>query len=186
MACSSSDIRPTLPSIHDLRLPDIRYASGRSQVPASHALDESHELPTLMPLDFGCTWSRARQSSVSSTTSSCTTSSCTTSSRAVSPSDIIPSSSRPSPYLPPSGFRLVHSTFDDADALVIIPPSTSRKFSPAYDDKSPANNAILLVGPAMERVRRSHGHLSNGVRVHPYRIAAPSHRRSSTSSSSRS
>ncbi|EIW84709.1 hypothetical protein CONPUDRAFT_69731 [Coniophora puteana RWD-64-598 SS2] len=63
--------------------------------------------------------------------------------------------------------RLVPSTLALADAVVIVPPAPSTASSAAI---GPIQTPLLLVGPALERLRCPQRQLSKGARIHPYRI----------------
>ncbi|KAI0346377.1 hypothetical protein BDW22DRAFT_1352434 [Trametopsis cervina] len=184
-ACTSSSvIRPMLPPLHTLGLPTLQDFNDRSP----SGLDDS---PTPMPRDF-IRWHRARQSSISSTTSSCTS---TTSTE--TPLNAIPVCNRDSPTPPPNhvstnSFSLVLTSFEKANAFVVVPPPqqyvpgisslarASASVSPSKP-KSRRNQALLLVGPAVEYLRHPRMRIAKGARVHPYRIVPNTPKRSSTS-----
>ncbi|KAI0697032.1 hypothetical protein BC835DRAFT_804535 [Cytidiella melzeri] len=181
----SSIIRPMLPPLHTLGLPTMLENDDYS----SREADDS---PTPMPKDF-MHWHRARQSSISSTTSSCTTSTSATE----YPPNSSPVFSRDS-ITPPPGrvstntFSLVLTSFDKANAFVVVPPAqphvpnisslsrTNASISPSKP-KSRRNQALLLVGPAVEYLRHPRMRIAKGARVHPYRIVPNTQQRSSTS-----
>ncbi|OCH89200.1 hypothetical protein OBBRIDRAFT_32973 [Obba rivulosa] len=182
-----NDTRPTLPSIHTLSLPDIRRR------PKVDDLNDFDDLPTQRISRPRALYARPRNPSVSSEVSS--------SSRASSPTDTLPSAVPSFPF-PGSNFSLVPTTFEHANAVVVVPPPSllpasdgsyrSRSPTPATPtspvDTARRGKAFLVVGQAMEQLRHSQRRLAQGARVHPYRIVAraPNSRRASTSSSASS
>lgn len=66
------------------------------------------------------------------------------------------------PYAPQK-LRLVPATLENADAVVVIPPSLP---TPQGCQPQP----LLLVGPALQRFRHPNRRLAKGARVHPYQI----------------
>ncbi|KAH9946882.1 hypothetical protein B0H21DRAFT_741445 [Amylocystis lapponica] len=134
-------------------------------------------------MDLDSDTARPRQTSVSSSVSSRTASS----SRPVSPSDSTTTDPRPMP-----NFSLVRTTFDKANALIVVGPlaaldASSRSPSPTTSpaDRSRRGQAFLLIGPAMEQLRHPQRRLAKGARVHPYRIVpGRTARRTSSSSTS--
>ncbi|KAH0826670.1 hypothetical protein J3R83DRAFT_5058 [Lanmaoa asiatica] len=81
----------------------------------------------------------------------------------------MPASTPTTPF-PTRKIRLVPTSFENADAVVLIsPPSASN---------TPSPQPLLLVGPALQRLRHPQRQLAKGARLHPYRIArGPSDRR---------
>ncbi|KAI0935120.1 hypothetical protein AcV7_004014 [Taiwanofungus camphoratus] len=180
------DTRPTLPPIHTLGLP---YMSPIG-VPNLHDFHDPNDFSNIVPADVNRDWSRSRQTSVSSTLSSGASSS-----RSVSPCDAQPSSLRSSFTASFPGFSLVRTTFDNANAIIVVPPPIAPHTSDDSDgspssptlpplDNSERGKAFLLVGPAVEHLRHPQRRITKGARMHPYRITRRSSRRASTSSTS--
>ncbi|KIY47852.1 hypothetical protein FISHEDRAFT_74193 [Fistulina hepatica ATCC 64428] len=72
----------------------------------------------------------------------------------------------PSSCIPPSlRLRMVPSSLEEADAVVLIQSSSC--------GVSASTPPLLLVGPAMQRLRHPNRPLTKGARVHPYKIARP-------------
>ncbi|KAG2341653.1 hypothetical protein BDR05DRAFT_965069 [Suillus weaverae] len=172
---SSASVRPTLPPLHTLHLP-----RGKTQLPRT--LHDSYELkrqvPRLrMPSSQYAHSRQNRQVSISSSTSS----------RTPSPT---PSPLSPSPSSTSGGqstkIRLVPTTFEHADAFVVIPAPDAPHVHPlsgVTNLKQPAQ-PLLLVGPALQRLRHPQRQLAKGARLHPYRIVrSPADRRFSIASS---
>lgn len=117
-----------------------------------------------------------RQVSISSSTSS------RTSSPTPSP---LSSSSSPTSGGQSTKIRLVPTTFEHADAIVVIPAPDAPHVHPlsgVTDLKQPAQ-PLLLVGPALQRLRQPQRQLAKGARLHPYRILrSPADRRFSIAS----
>lgn len=86
------------------------------------------------------------------------------------------------PYLPASKFTLTSTTFEDADALVLVLPPINNK----SDGAPTRRKTLLLVGPSMERVCRSRHKLGKEYRLHPYRMVLRPARSSSTPSATNS
>lgn len=138
-------------------------------------------------------WHRNRQSSVSSTSSSCTTFTSTTEYQRTSS----PILDRETPTPPPArvmanGFSLVLTSFDKANAFVVVPPaqpyvpgisnlSRAKASTISTRPKSRRNQALLLVGPAVEHLRQSRMRIAKGARIHPYCIVSNARRNTSTS-----
>ena len=81
------------------------------------------------------------------------------------------------PDRPRRGYRLVLSTLDDADALLIVPESgentaASGPNSQNVPPKPKMGRGYLLVGEAMHLHLRQKKTLK-GARVHPYRFVSP-------------
>lgn len=71
-----------------------------------------------------------------------------------------------------SRYRLVRSTFENADAVLIVPPP-SAPFVPPLSSiaRAPKGQGLLLVGEAMhQHLRHPQRNLAKGARMHPYRI----------------
>lgn len=69
--------------------------------------------------------------------------------------------------------RLVYTSFENADAVLLVEPPSAPNTRPPQP--------LLLVGPALQRLRRRQRPLVKGTRVHPYRIdRGPSDRRPPT------
>ncbi|KAG6333938.1 hypothetical protein ID866_5149 [Astraeus odoratus] len=62
----------------------------------------------------------------------------------------------------PQKFRLLPTTLENADAIVLVLPPTT--------PHAPQPEPLLLMGPALQRFRQPHRRLTRGTRVHPYRI----------------
>lgn len=174
------DTRPTLPSIHTLSLPDIR------RPPRVDDLDD--DLPTPRISRTPSQQHQSRNASLSSEVSS---------SRSSSPTDAVPTAT-PSPTFPfpGSNFCLRRTTFENADAFVVIPPpslspsettgSQSPTSTSSPTEATRRGQAFLVVGEAMEQLRHPQRRLVRGARIHPYRIVArgPARRASTSSSTS--
>ncbi|KAG1849979.1 hypothetical protein F4604DRAFT_1809745 [Suillus subluteus] len=161
---SSASIRPTLPPLHSLNLP----RALKTQPPRIDALHDSYELkrqiPRLhIPSSQYSHSHKNRQVSISSSTSS----------RTPSPTPSPLSSSRS----PTSGGQstkicLVPTTFEHADAVVVIPDPDAPHLHPlsgVTNLKQPAP-PVLLVGPALQCLRQPQRQIAKGARLHPYRI----------------
>ena len=143
-----------------------------------------------IPLQFNETWPRARQSSVSSTTSSCTSSS-----RASSPTDAGPARRqsitrtvrRHHPYLAGEKYRVVLTDkFEDADAMLVLPlpadaVDENNKPIPEKVKQHKGGKAYLIVGPLAHELRDPQNRARLRAAVHPYRFIP---RSSSTTSNS--
>jgi len=88
---------------------------------------------------------------------------------------------------PGSDVKLVLSSFDEADAFVYVPPSPP---SPSESLHGSKPQALLITGPAVERLRRLQHHVKSvdlkGARLKPYRLTSRQGRHTSASSSSTS
>ncbi|KAF8551660.1 hypothetical protein OG21DRAFT_1512495 [Imleria badia] len=138
--------RPTLPPLHTLDLP-------RGDIPRMH---DSDDLSRWNP------HSNCHQ--------------CTAFPQTPAPC-LRPRTNAPAGTPTPTAFparkiRLVPTSFENADAVVLVlPPSVPN---------APPPQPLLLVGPALARLRHPQGQLARGARVHPYRIARPADRRPPT------
>lgn len=65
--------------------------------------------------------------------------------------------------------RLVPTSFENATAVVLVLTPSS--------PNAPPPKLLLLVGPALARLRHPQRQIANGARIHPYRIARPADRR---------
>ncbi|KAJ7871519.1 hypothetical protein B0H14DRAFT_2570843 [Mycena olivaceomarginata] len=157
---SSSSERPTLPPLHTLNLLPASYAQRRGSSPY-----DSYERPCQRFNVPQHSWSRRRVSTSTSSSTSRTPS--PTPSDASSTSSTSPSSS--------SKLKLVPSSFEDADAIIVIPPPGA----PHVPGTRPGRG-LLLTGPALEHLRHPQRQIAKGTRLHPYRFAG---RRASTASS---
>lgn len=172
---SSASVRPTLPPLHTLCLP-----RGKTQLPRVDALHDSYELKRQIPrLRMPSQHSHSRQNRQVSISSSM-------SSRTPSPTPSpLSSSSSPTSGGQSTKFRLVPTTFEHADAIVVIPAPDAPHVHPlsgVTDLKQPAQ-PLLLVGPALQRLRQPQRQLAKGARLHPYRILrSPADRRFSIAS----
>ena len=132
-----------------------------------------------LPLDFNQSWPRARQSSVSSTTSSCTSSS-----RAASPTEAWPprrqsitrAVRRHHPYLPGDKYRVVLSdNYDSADAMLVLPlpaeaVDENNRPIPEKLKQYRGGKAYLIVGPLAHELRDPQNRARLRAAVHPYRF----------------
>ena len=78
---------------------------------------------------------------------------------------------------PRQGYRLVLSTLDNADALLIVPDPGEQPVAPRRDSQNTPpqtrmGRGYLLVGEAMHLHLRQKKTLK-GARVHPYRFVSP-------------
>lgn len=183
-SASSASVRPTLPPLHTLHLPrgNLKSLKIPGQFTRIDALHDSYELRRQIPrlhipssqYSHSC---QNRQVSISSPTSSCTSSSPT-------PSPF--SSSCPSTSGRQSTkIRLVPTTFEHADAIVVIPAPDAPYVHPLSGVTNPKQPAqpLLLVGPALQRLRQPQRPLAKGARLRPYRIVrSPADRRFSIAS----
>ncbi|KAJ7204780.1 hypothetical protein GGX14DRAFT_569359 [Mycena pura] len=159
-SCTQSE-RPTLPALRTLNL-----------------LPDSYDCLTYArnPNVPHRSWAYPRR--VSTTSSSSTSTSRTPS---PSPSD---ASSSLSPVSPAKSaapkLTLVPSSFDDADAVVVIPP-------PGVPSIPGANGrpgqSLLLMGAALAHLRHPQRQIAKGTRLHPYRFAPRATSRRTSSSS---
>jgi len=170
---SSPSVRPTLPPLHTLDLP-----RGKIQLPRIDELYDSHEFKRQVPRlrvpshEYAHT-RQNRQVSISSSTSS----------RTPSPSSL--SSCCPSTSGRRSTkMRLVPTTFEHADAVVLVLPPDAVHMHPlsGITNLKPAQ-PLLLVGPALQHLRNPQRQMARGARLHPYRIVRnPADRRFSIAS----
>ncbi|KAJ6500399.1 hypothetical protein C8R45DRAFT_977512 [Mycena sanguinolenta] len=148
MLSYSSSERPTLPPLHTLNLLPASYAQRRGSSPY-----DSYERPCQRLNVPQSSWSRRRVSTSSSETS-----------RTPSPtpsgvSSCSSASSNSSPTSPSKKLTLVPSSFEDAQAIVVIPPPGT------------PGQGLLLMGPALEHLRHPQRRIAKGTRLHPYRFA---------------
>ncbi|CAL1699763.1 unnamed protein product [Somion occarium] len=165
MEYPTSPRRPSLPSLQTLCLPiPSRVPAKSDSLPPLNARD-NFKLSTFEDLTR-----RQPMRQLSASSSMTTISSRSPSfSRSPSPSDddndMSPITPPKHPHLPCTKFTLVQSSFDEADAFVLVPPPSDGKSSRGY----------LLVGPTAEKLRRNRETArSNGARIHPYRMV-PGH-----------
>ncbi|KAK7680198.1 hypothetical protein QCA50_016707 [Cerrena zonata] len=157
--------RPTLPPLESLCLPS--FNSKSISLPPVDARDNFK----FSNFESIAARSRMRQASTSSMSSESTITSCTpTLSRSCSPSSsdegTTTSSTPKHPHIPSTKFTLIQSTFDEADAFVVVPPPTSENAS---------SKGFLLVGPTAEKLRRNRDWArAKNARIHPYRMV-PGH-----------
>lgn len=85
---------------------------------------------------------------------------------ACAPQSLTPPQSRPKVPPMPIKLRLAPTTFDNADAIVFVPPALPHARQP---------QALLFVGPALQRLRNPPRPLAKGLRLHPYRIVRRIH-----------
>ncbi|KIJ62141.1 hypothetical protein HYDPIDRAFT_114997 [Hydnomerulius pinastri MD-312] len=159
-ACpASASARPTLPPLHTLDLP-----RGNVQLPRIHELydlDDLSRQTAHLHIPSSLSYGRQRrQLSISSSTTSRTPSPSPT----CEPTPCLrPSTNTPaSASYPAQKIRLVPTTFENADAVVLISPPKA----PHMTQPQP----LLLVGPALQRLRQPQRQLAKGARLHPYRI----------------
>ncbi|KAJ6542276.1 hypothetical protein B0H10DRAFT_1970588 [Mycena sp. CBHHK59/15] len=162
---TSSSERPTLPPLHTLDLP-TPYVQRRPAYDSScPRLNVPH------PSSY-----HRRVSTSSSSTS-----------RTPSPTPSDASSSSPTS---PSKIRLVPSSFEDATAILLIPPPDAPYIPGVISVSAPSpegprsGQGLLLFGSAMERLRHPLRQIAKGARLHPYRVVrvGEGSRRSSMSS----
>ncbi|KAG1776755.1 hypothetical protein EV702DRAFT_1106222 [Suillus placidus] len=163
---SPAFVRPTLPPLHTLDLP-----RGKTQLPRHDSYELKRQIPRLhMPSSQYSHSRQNRQVSISSSTSS----------RTPSPTPSPLSSGGQSTKI-----RLVPTTFEHADAVVVVPAPDAPHVHPlsgVTNLKQPAQ-PLLLVGPALQRMRQPQRQLAKGARLHPYRIVrSPADRRFSIAS----
>ncbi|KAF9266976.1 hypothetical protein L218DRAFT_996504 [Marasmius fiardii PR-910] len=164
--------RPTLPSLHTLDLPTLSPARpGPGTV--SYALYDNGR-------DFQLHRPKPRQFSMSSSRTPSPLSDSTaggknfmTPTAATFPSHLLSQSKRPDLRLIPC------SSIDDADAVVFVPPRSLTL--PAEK-----NQALLLVGPALNQLRHPQRQIAKGARIHPYKFARRADRTQTRSLSSSS
>ncbi|TFK25309.1 hypothetical protein FA15DRAFT_364992 [Coprinopsis marcescibilis] len=176
--------RPTLPSIHTLDLPFMSKAPVESHESYRQSSRSSKHHANAM---------RKVSTSSSNTSASRSPSPCyASSSRESSPTASVVSSSSTSSTSSRSStasnrqVRLVPCSFDEADAIIVVPSSASFTL-PIPSPSTPPGQPLLLVGAAMQSfVRHPQRETSKSARVHPYRIvptAGSTHsRRSSVAS----
>ncbi|KAG1747405.1 hypothetical protein EDB19DRAFT_304343 [Suillus lakei] len=171
---SSASVRPTLPPLHMLDLP-----RGNTQLPRIDAPNDSYELKRQIPrLHMPSQYAHSRQNRQVSISSS-------TSSRTPSPTPSPVSSSRSFTGGRSTKFRLVPTTFEHADAVVITPAPDAPHVHPLSGITNLKQRAqpLLLVGPALQRLRQPQRQIAKGARLHPYRIVrSPADRRFSIAS----
>ncbi|KAH7886985.1 hypothetical protein F5I97DRAFT_1088608 [Phlebopus sp. FC_14] len=157
--------RPTLPPLHTLDLP-----RGKTQLPRIHELydldDLSYQTSRLHLPDLPYQ-RQTRQVSVSSSTSSRTPSPTPSPTDGTIRPSIPMSSGKPS-----SKMRLIPTTLENADAVVVIPPADAQHIPPLFGipPTKQGPQTLLLVGPALQYLRHPQRRLAKGARVHPYRI----------------
>ncbi|OAX41287.1 hypothetical protein K503DRAFT_863983 [Rhizopogon vinicolor AM-OR11-026] len=166
---SSASVRPTLPPLHTLDLP-----RGKTQLPPIDELYDSHEFKRQVPR-LHIPTHQNRHVSISSSTSS----------RTPSPTPSPFSPSRPSTAGGKcTKIRLVPTTFEHADAIVLVLPPDAPHMYPlsGITNLKPAQ-PLLLVGPALQHLRHPQRQIAKGARLHPYRIVrSPADRRYSIAS----
>lgn len=190
--------RPTLPPLRSLDLP-MHGVPSRMTLPSIHELcNQNNDLdPSHLTALYA--WQSRRQGSVSSPTSSCFPS--TPLPPSIAASFASTHSSAPHQYpqaqrsnQSDSHVRLVLAdSFENADAALVLcsGSATNAAGAPRMISSPEALGGIqpgaplLVVGPALERIRRPGTVLGKGVRMHPYRIVRPSHPSMTTSSNTR-
>ncbi|KAK7464499.1 hypothetical protein VKT23_006668 [Stygiomarasmius scandens] len=175
---SSREDRPVLPPLHTLALPTF---PAQTRLPGVHALNATHDPDSRPRLSspFVHHQPTQRQCSISSSTSSRTPSPSPSDSSSSASTSAFPST----PFTPltpgssagRSKMRLIPSTLEDADAVVVVPPQSF------YDESNPTaslldakasgkGKALLLVGPALRHLRHPQRQIAKGARIHPYKI----------------
>ncbi|KAJ7118626.1 hypothetical protein C8R43DRAFT_1241812 [Mycena crocata] len=154
---SSSSQRPTLPPLHTLNLLPPSYAQQRR----GESPYDSYDRPSCPRLNVPeHLWPYNRRASTSS------------SSRTPSPTPSDASSSASSSPTSPSKSKLtlIPSSFEDADAIVVIPPpGASLDIAPGAQSKP--GQALLLLGFSLKRLHHHQCQIAKGTRMHPYRFA---------------
>ncbi|KAJ6584567.1 hypothetical protein B0H19DRAFT_1249530 [Mycena capillaripes] len=163
---SSSSERPTLPPLHTLNLLPAPCAQHRKRGSPYDSYERT--CPRLNVPQHS--WPYARRVSTS-------TSSSTSRTPSPSPSDTSSRTSSSSSPTSPSKQKLtlVPSSFEDAEAIVVIPP-------PGAAHGRGQSQSLLLTGLALEHLRHPQRPLAKGTRLHPYRFARTSRRTSIASS----
>ncbi|KAJ7461744.1 hypothetical protein B0H11DRAFT_2285739 [Mycena galericulata] len=153
MSSYSSSERPTLPSLHTLNL----LPPACAQRPRGGSPYDSYDRPSCPPLNVPQhSWPYNRRVSTSSSTSR---------TPSPTPSDTSLSSASSSPTSPSkSKLTLIPSSFEDAEAVIVIPP-------PGAPASGPQTASLLLMGPALEHLRHPQRQIAKGTRLHPYRFA---------------
>ena len=194
---TSSVIRPMLPPFHALGLPTAVKSDGQLShdpngvdSPVSKLLiiqvDSLHKLLQNSSSTDSIHWKCTRQKSLTVLSSPnmryrCNSSPCLDRNTPTPPPD----------HMSTNGFSLVLTTFENANAFVVVPApqpyvpgisNLSRTNSSVSSSrtKSRRNQAFLLIGPAVENFRRSRTRVTKGTRVHPYRIVSNTQRRPPT------
>lgn len=181
--------RPTLPPLRSLDLP-MHGVPSRMTLPSIHELCNQGDDLDPSHLTALYAWQWRRQGSVSSPTSSCFPSSPPPSSVAFAAplASTLHNSASPLPHQTRRGnhsdsnVRLVLAdSFENADAALVLCSAGAPNASgaPRMISSPDALGGIkpgaplLVVGPALERIRRPGTVLGKGVRMHPYRIVRP-------------
>ncbi|KAN0130132.1 hypothetical protein V8E53_012077 [Lactarius tabidus] len=190
--------RPTLPPLRSLDLP-MHGVPSRMTLPGIHELcNQNNDLdPSHLTALYA--WQSRRQGSVSSPTSSCFPSTPLPPSIAAS----FAPTHNSAPHQPPQAQRSNHpdshvrlvlaDSFENADAALVLcsAGATNAAGAPRMISSPEALGGIqpgaplLVVGPALERIRRPGTVLGKGVRMHPYRIVHPSRPSMTPSSNTR-
>lgn len=160
-APASSSSCTTLPPLRTL-LENLNMIDENTVLPSIGRMHDRHEI-NQEKAHFHCPplsslVRQRRQVSACSITTSRTPSPAPT----CAPSSLLFSDSQKLPC-PPQKIRLVPATLENADAVVVIPPSL-----PASQGRQP--QPLLLMGPALQRFRQPNRRLAKGARVHPYQI----------------
>lgn len=155
----SGIILPPLRTVLD----NLERVGDKPQLPSLGKIYESHEhdrqiiqLPTAPCIHQG------RQIAIASSMSS----EALAPLPACAPQSLTPPQSRPKVPPMPIKLRLAPTTFDNADAIVFVPPALPHARQP---------QALLFVGPALQRLRNPPRPLAKGLRLHPYRIVRRIH-----------
>ncbi|KAJ7164728.1 hypothetical protein C8R43DRAFT_239059 [Mycena crocata] len=171
---SSASERPTLPPLHTLNLlPKSFNQQGRGR-----STYDSYESPSCPRLNVPQrSWPYDRRVSMTSSTS-----------RTPSPTPSDASSSASSSPTSPSKSKLtlIPSSFEDAEAIIVIPPPGAPQIpgmSSVRGVHSKPGQGLLLTGPALELLRHPQRQIAKGTRLHPYRFAGDASRRASRRSS---
>ncbi|EDR08093.1 uncharacterized protein LACBIDRAFT_297776 [Laccaria bicolor S238N-H82] len=169
--------RPTLPPLHTLNLPHLTRKPAFSY--------DSYEPQSSCPrLHVPQKYHRSSSTSTIASTSS------PSHSLSCSPLSLRPSRSN-SPNMAASTIttpthtmtrklRLIPCSLETADAVILVTSPDAPYIPLKAGSDNPNPNALLLVGPALEKFRHPQRTITKGARVHPYRFAhTPGSRRGS-------
>ncbi|KAF9653649.1 hypothetical protein BDM02DRAFT_3182653 [Thelephora ganbajun] len=164
--------RPTLPPLRTLGLPNP-CSNLREQMAVLRVNDTNDtydSLPSMRNLSISSSITDISRSSISPLPVTARTKLLSSSQHNVSRLPI-------NPNRPRQGYRLVLSTLDDADALLIVPDPGEQPIAAGPDSqntppKPRVGRGYLLVGEAMHLHLRQKKTLK-GARVHPYRFISP-------------
>ncbi|KAJ7605524.1 hypothetical protein DFH06DRAFT_1348654 [Mycena polygramma] len=165
---ASSSERPTLPPLHTLNL--LPGPASYAPRPQSSSAYDSYDRSCPRLDESQHSWAHARRVSTSTSSSSSRMSSPTPSDASSASS----SSTSPTSFSRDAKLTLVPSSFADAEAVVVVPPS----------DCQSQPQTLLITGRALANLRQGQRPLAKGTRVHPYRFAHASSRSRRASSAS--